>query len=46
MGVVCKLIYKIETKGPLFYNNKTTKEILEYVMNDTDHISHKQKMCY
>ena len=44
MGVVCNLIYKIETKGPLFYNNKTTKEILEYVMNDTT-IFHTSKKC-
>ena len=44
MGVVCKLIYKIETKGPLFYNNKTTKEILEYVMNDTT-IFHTSEKC-
>ena len=44
MGVVCTLINKIETKGPLFYNNKTTKEILEYVMNDTT-IFHTSKKC-
>jgi hypothetical protein len=44
MGVVCRLIYKIETKGPLFYNNKTTKEILEYVMNNTT-IFHTSEKC-
>ena len=44
MGVVCNLIDKIEKKGPLFYNNKTTKEILEYVMNDTT-IFHTSEKC-